>query len=73
MRDPKIELAMDLIKLEEPDIETAKLVQRILAEFGITCTETDINAVYSSYLPDNFEAESNMIKHYERNFMHQFE
>ena len=69
MRDPRIDLGVELIKLEHPDIETVDLVQKILNEFNISCTEEDINAIYASYSSDNFEVESKFIKHYERDFI----
>ena len=73
MRDSRIEVAIDLIKLEQPDIKTTELVQEVLKEFGIECTEQDIHAIYASYLPDNFEAESKIIQYYERSFVCELE
>jgi len=64
-----LELAVHLIKVEEPDIETVHLIQRIFEEFNLTYTVEEINAMYASYLPDNFEAESEVIKHYERQYI----
>ena len=72
MRDQRIDLAVELIKLDIPDIETTDLVKKILEEFKVECTVKDINAIYASYLPDNFEAESKIIEHYERNFINQY-
>lgn len=65
MRDlQKIEFAVNLALLDDPDLTDDEIIKSCLDEFGISLNKEDLNVLYASYLPDNFEAESKLMEYY---------
>jgi len=40
------------------------MIHVCLEEFGVNVDKEDLNTLYASYLPDNFEAESKTMQYY---------
>lgn len=70
-RIDRIAIAVDLVKLRNNHIPDEEIVKKCLEEFNLDVSEQDLRAVYASYLADNFEAESNLIKHYGNEIYHE--
>lgn len=65
MRDlQKVEFAVNLTLLDSPDLTDDEIIKSCLDEFGISLNKEDLNVLYASYLPDNFEAESKLMEYY---------
>lgn len=60
----KIEFAVNLALLDDPDLTDDEIIKSCLDEFGISLNKEDLNVLYASYLPDNFEAESKLMEYY---------
>lgn len=60
----KIELVSSLVLLDNPSLSDDEIVKNVLKEFGLEITKEDLQVLYTSYLPDNFEIESKMMEYY---------
>lgn len=60
----KIELVTSLVLLDDPELSDDEIIKNVLKEFGIDITKEDLQTLYASYMPDNFEAESKIIEYY---------
>ena len=72
-RIDRIALAIDLVKIGNQHIPDEEVVKKVFEEFDIKCTEEDLRTVYASYYADNFEAESEIIKHYGNEIYHEID
>ncbi|MFW5794655.1 MAG: hypothetical protein ACOCV1_04135 [Bacillota bacterium] len=60
----EIELLSSLVLLDDPSLSDDEIIKRVLKEFGVEMTKEDLQTLYASYLPDNFENESRIMEYY---------
>lgn len=57
---PQAELINNLVLLDNPTATDLEIIRRAFEDFGIELTIEDLDALYTLYLPDNFDNESKL-------------
>ncbi|MFW6225495.1 MAG: hypothetical protein ACOC3V_00885 [bacterium] len=60
----RLELVTSLVLLSDPSLTDDEIIQTVLKEFEMVITQEDLNVLYASYTPDNFETESRLMEYY---------